>query len=437
LSVAGFPAPLGAVCEVGGDGTSGLEAEVIGFHNNQAILFPLGTLEGVRPGSRVRLCRSTGSLRVGDELLGRVIDGRGRVIDGRPDPVLPARVAVYRAAPPAMERSRITTPLSTGIRVIDGLLTCASGGRIGIFSGSGVGKSVLLGSVARHTAADVNVVALVGERGREVREFLERELGAEGLARSVVVVATNDEPALMRLRAAFVATAVAEYFRDRGNDVLLMMDSVTRVAYAQREIGLAAGEPPATRGYPPSVFALLARLLERSGRSRNGSITGLYAVLVEGDDANEPISDAVRSILDGHLWLSRKLANRGQFPAVDVLASVSRLMPDVVELPHREAAASVRELLAAYDEAEDLISIGAYQNGSNAVVDQAIQMREAVLRFMRQERDERSNLQEARAGLAKLAQARQQMDAARKATLAGRAATGPKPAATQSSDGSA
>lgn len=421
LAVEGFPAPLGALCDVTLDGGTTLEAEVVGFQNRRAILFPLGSLEGIRPGSRVRLKRSSGSIRVGEELLGRVIDGRGRVIDGRPEPVLSARAAVYGRAIPAMQRPRITEPLATGIRAIDGLLTCASGGRVGIFSGSGVGKSVLLGSIARNTAADVNVVALVGERGREVREFLERDLGDEGLRRSIVVVATNDEPALVRLRAAFVATAVAEYFRDRGNDVLLMMDSVTRAAFAQREIGLATGEPPATRGYPPSVFGMLARLLERAGQGSAGSITGLYAVLVEGDDDNEPISDTVKSILDGHIWLSRKLANRGHFPAVDVLASVSRLMPEVVEPAHAQAAASVRELLAAYDEAEDLISIGAYQTGSSRLVDQAMQLREPVLAFLRQRRDESSTLDETRAVLGKLIQARRQIEAKQTATPVARA----------------
>jgi len=307
---------------------------------------------------------------------------------------------------PPLSRPRIDTPLGTGIRVIDSMLSCGKGQRLGIFAGSGVGKSVLMGQMARNSSADVNVIVLVGERGREVKEFIEKDLGPEGIARSVVVVATSDEPSLVRLRAAYVGTAIAEFFRDQGNDVLLMMDSVTRFALAQREIGLAAGEPPATRGYPPSVFALLPRLLERSGRADCGSITGFYTVLVEADDANEPISDAVRGILDGHIMLSRKLAHQAHWPAIDVLSSISRCMPDVSTTEHRQAANSLKQMLAAYQQSEDLITIGAYQNGSNPLVDAAIKLREPVLQFLRQGMGDQVSFESARAGLMKLQQMR-------------------------------
>jgi FliI/YscN family ATPase len=305
-----------------------------------------------------------------------------------------------------LQRHRIDQPLGTGVRAIDGLLTCGRGQRLGIFSGSGVGKSTLLGQMARSTEADVNVVVLIGERGREVREFIERDLGPEGLARSVVVVATGDDPAVLRLRAAFLGTAIAEYFRDTGRDVLLVMDSVTRFALAQREIGLAAGEPPATRGYPPSVFSLLPRLLERSGRTSRGSITGLYTVLVEGDDTNEPIADTVRGTLDGHVLLSRKLAELGHFPAIDVLASVSRLMNVVTTPEHRDAAVSLRQLLAAHRQAEDLISIGAYQTGANALVDAALRLQGPIEQFLHQDWTESSTLVDAIGSLGQLKQLR-------------------------------
>lgn len=402
VSVADFPAPLGSICRITRESGPPVEGDVIGFQDGMTLVLPYGNLTGVRRGNRVSLFQSVPGVRVGERLLGRVIDGRGRFLDNRPAAVLPNRVSLHAERVPPLSRPRIDSPLETGVRAIDGLLTCGKGQRLGIFSGSGVGKSTLLGQMARSSSADVNVVILVGERGREVREFLERDLGPEGLSRSVVVVATSDEPALMRLRAAFSGTAIAEYFRDTGRDVLLMMDSVTRFALAQREIGLAAGEPPATRGYPPSVFAMLPRLLERSGRAARGSITGFYNVLVEADDENEPISDAVRGVLDGHIMLSRKLAQQTHWPAIDVLASISRSMNDIVSSEHRAAADSLKKLLAAYQQSEDLISIGAYQSGSNPTIDLAIRMREPIQEYLQQSASDGGTYSEAVDGLLKL-----------------------------------
>ncbi|HEY3969279.1 MAG TPA: FliI/YscN family ATPase [Planctomycetaceae bacterium] len=409
VSVAGFPAPLGAVCSIARENGAPIRAEVIGFRDDETLLLPYGDLAGIRRGNQVTLVQSAPGIRVGDRLLGRVLDGRGRFVDQLPPPALPHRVGLSSTPVSPLRRPRIDAPLGTGIRVIDAMMTCGKGQRLGIFAGSGVGKSVLMGQMARNSTADVNVVVLVGERGREVREFLDKDLGPEGLARSVVVVATSDEPALIRLRAAYVGTAIAEHFRDSGRDVLLMMDSVTRFALAQREIGLAAGEPPATRGYPPSVFALLPRLLERSGKTDRGSITGFYTVLVEADDANEPISDTVRGILDGHIMLSRKLAHQAHWPAIDVLSSISRSMPDVTTDEHRRNADSLKQLLAAYQETQDLIAIGAYQAGSNPLVDAAIKMRDETLKFVRQGMKERVTFPAAVAGLAQLAGLRNQI----------------------------
>jgi len=403
-AVAGLPAPVGAVVQIERIGNTPVEAEVIGFRDDLALIYPLGEMTGVRHGNRVRLTRTRRLVRVGPELLGRVIDARGRAIDHRPQPLLASRVPLWGASPAATDRPRIDTALSTGVRAIDGLLTCGLGQRIGIFSGSGVGKSVTLGMMARYTSADVTVVGLIGERGREVNDFLERDLGPEGRARSVVIVATSDQPALVRVQAALTATAVAEHFRDSGKNVLLIMDSVTRFALSQREIGLAAGEPPTTRGYPPSVFALLPRLVERAGRTPRGSITAFYSVLVEGDDTNEPVSDTVRGLLDGHVILSRKLASQAHWPAIDVLESISRLFPDIVPAEQRAAAQTIRELLSAYRDHEDLISIGAYRNGANPVVDCAVLMREEIQRFQRQAIEERCSVESARAELLKLAQ---------------------------------
>ncbi len=402
VAVAGFRVPLGATAEIECARGKSVLAEVIGFRDDLTLVAPLGDLEGVRHGSPVRLRRTQNWLRVGPALLGRVINAHGMPIDGRPAPTLLDRASL--CGPPAnpLSRPRITQPLATGIRAIDGLLTCGKGQRMGIFAGAGVGKSVLLGMMARNARADVNVIALIGERGREVNEFLERDLQAAGLARSIVVVATSDEPALVRTRAALVATTIAEYFRDQGADVLLAMDSLTRFALAQREIGLAAGEPPTTRGYPPSVFATLPRLVERAGLSERGSITAFYTVLVEADDPNEPISDTVRSLLDGHTWLSRKLATRGHFPAIDVLESLSRLMSEVSTSEDRASAAAVRELLAVYRDHEDLISIGAYRRGTNRTVDVSMDMLESIHQFLRQAVDDRGTLDEARQAVTRL-----------------------------------
>lgn len=384
-AVTDFPAPVGALVRI--ERESGLPAsgEVIGFRNGMTLVYLSTSAAGVRRGNRVQLVRTKRLLRAGDGLLGRVVDANGRCIDGRPQPTLPDRIRPDRQPPSPMDRPRIRQPLATGVHVIDAMLTCGRGQRLGIFSGSGVGKSVLLGMMARHTEAEVVVVGLIGERGREVNDFLERDLGPEGLKRSVVVVATSNEPALARVHAAFTATAIAEHFRDQGRHVLLLLDSATRFAMAQREIGLAAGEPPATRGYPPSMFALLPKLVERAGQDRHGSITAFYSVLVEGDDETEPVADTMRGLLDGHVWLSRKLASRGHYPAVDVLPSVSRLMNDLAAPEHLAAAATIRRLLAVYEQHEDVLSLGAYRRGSNPEVDLAADMREAIETLFRQE----------------------------------------------------
>lgn len=362
-----------------------LQAEVVGFHDYRLLLMPFGDLEAIGPGCAVVNTGKPLAVNVGYELLGKVLDGLGEPMDGSK---LPHRLASYstNSRPPhPLNRPRVSEPMSVGVRAIDGLLTVGKGQRIGIFAGSGVGKSTLLGMIARNTAADVNVIALIGERGREVIEFIERDLGPEGLARSVVIVATSDQPALVRMKGALIATAIAEYFRDRGADVMFMMDSVTRYATALREVGLTVGEPPATRGFTPSVFARLPQLLERSGTSPQGTITAFYTVLVDGDDMNEPVADAVRGILDGHLVLSRQLANKGHFPAIDVLASVSRVMKDIVPKEQMKAADNVKRLLASYKESEDLINIGAYQSGSNAQIDLSLKYIQSIRDFTRQD----------------------------------------------------
>jgi len=380
-------ASVGEVCELRSDSLR-LPLEVVGFRDGHVLSVPLGDIAGIRPGDRIVSRGAVLSMPAGDAMLGRVVDGLGRPIDGK-GPLGTTQRAPLR--PPALNplaREAVHTPIGTGVRAIDALLTCGRGQRIGLFGGSGVGKSTLLGMMARGTAADVVVLALVGERGREVRSFLEHDLGPRGLERSVVVVSTSDSPSLVRMRAAYGATAIAEYFRDRGKNVLLMMDSVTRFAMAQREVGLAAGEPPTAKGYPPSVFALLPGLLERAGNVRGkGSITAIYSVLVEGDDTNEPIADAVRGILDGHIVLSRDLAARNHYPAIDTLGSISRTMPDVTETPHRQKAGQVREWLATLRDSEDLISVGAYTPGSNPRIDAALERREAIGKFLCQPAD--------------------------------------------------
>jgi flagellum-specific ATP synthase len=399
----GLEAEIGEVCliETGRDHPP-VPAEVVGFRGSSTLLMPLGEMQGIGPGKTVTATGEPLRIPTGDGLLGRMVDGLGRPIDGQGGPrdVTP-RTSVARPPDP-LSRPRITERIGLGVRALDGLVPCGRGQRLGIFAGSGEGKSSLLGMIARATTADVNVIALVGERGREVREFVERDLG-DALERSVVVVATSDEPALVRIQAALTATTIAEHFRDQGRDVMLMMDSVTRFATAQREIGLAIGEPPATRGYTPSVFALLPRLLERAGTSAKGSITGLYTVLVDGDDMNEPVADAVRSILDGHIVLSRHLAHANHYPAIDVLQSVSRLAPEITSPDVQEASREVRRLMAAYRDKEDLISIGAYQPGSDPTVDAAIGRRDDIERFLCQPVSEQSAPEEADRGLLELA----------------------------------
>jgi len=405
----GPAAHVGEICEIHfkRSGSPPILAEVVGFREGTVLMMPLGEMEEIGPGSDVVATGSSLKIRVCEGLLGRVLDGLGRPIDGL-GPIEPEdELLVSRTPPPPLQRRRIREPLAFGVRAMDGPLTCGKGQRIGIFSGSGVGKSTLLGMIARNTDADVNVIALIGERGREVRDFLEKDLGAEGLARSVVVVATSDQVAVARLRGAMAATTIAEYFRDKGRDVMLMMDSVTRVAWAQREIGLAVGEPPTTRGYTPSVLAMLPRLLERSGTAAWGSITGLYTVLVEGDDMNEPVADAVRSILDGHIVLSRDLAHGNHYPAVDVLASVSRLMPDVASAEHLEAAGTLRDILATYRSAEDLINIGAYVDGSNPKIDHAKAHIDSVNAFLKQGISEKAPFAETIAALQSLFEVKQ------------------------------
>ncbi len=360
-------------------------AEVVGFRDNFVLLMPYGELEGINPGAVVRATGSVLQVPAGEQMLGRVLNGLGKPIDDLGQISTDTNRPITARAPHPLKRQRITEQLLTGITAIDLFASCGKGQRLGIFAGSGVGKSVTLGMIARYSSASINVIGLIGERGREVREFIEHELGPEGLKRSVVVAVTSDEPALMKLKGAMTATAIAEYFRDQGHDVMLMLDSVTRVAMAQREIGLAVGEPPATKGYTPSVFAFLPKLLERAGAGERGSITGLYTILVEGDDFNEPISDTVRSILDGHVTLSRRLAQRKQYPAVDVLDSISRVMVNIVPKEHSEVAGDARRLLATFRENEDLINIGAYSRGSSKEIDTAIARTPKINELLRQD----------------------------------------------------
>ena len=407
IEVEGLRLPLGEICHLYPErataGASRITAEVVGFRDERLILMPFAETHGVRPGTAVFPSGRGFSVPVGEELLGRVIDGLARPIDGK-GPLATTRTArITESSPSPIGRRPIRTPLATGVRAIDGLLTTGRGQRVAIMAGSGVGKSTLLGMIARSCEADVNVIALIGERGREVQEFIDRDLGPDGLARSVVVVSTSDQPALQRLKGAWVATAIAEWFRARGLDVTLMMDSVTRFAMAQREIGLTVGEPPVSRGYPPSVFALLPRLLERAGTSERGSITGLYTVLAEGDDLQDPIADTVRSILDGHIVLTRQLAQENHYPAIDVLQSVSRLFSTLASAEHQAAPGLVRDALFPYQQARDLINIGAYVAGSNPQIDRALRLQPHVQRYLRQPPESHAELIESLARLRAIA----------------------------------
>lgn len=384
IEVNDFSVPVGAQCQITTRTNQTIDAEVIGFRENKTIMMPLSENTGLAAGDDVCCVQARPSVPIGPHLLGRIINGQGEPIDGKGPLLCQSRRPVNMKYLTPMDRTRIDTPLGTGVRAMDALLTCGRGQRLGIFSGPGVGKSVLLGTIARHTAADISVISLIGERGREVREFIEKDLGEEGLARSVVVVSTSDEPAPIRVRACFLATTIAEYFRDQGNDILLLMDSITRLAMAQRQIGLAMGEPPATKGYTPSVFSLLPLLVERCGKNQAGSITGFFTVLVEGDDLSEPISDAMRGLLDGHVSLSRDLANRGHYPAIDVLESISRVMTDIVEPEQMQNVNDIKRLIAVYRDIEDLVNIGAYSPGGNAEYDLAVNAYPIINKFLQQ-----------------------------------------------------
>ena len=396
---------IGSLCEVTPlQGGEPIPAEIVGYSNNRALLMPLGELRGLGPGSRIRVKKEQATIRVGESLLGRVLDGMGEPLDQGPPLYLPHEKALYSLPPSPMQRDAITEPLDLGIRAINGLLTCGIGQRMGIMAGSGVGKSVLLGMMAKYAKADINVIALIGERGREVKEFIEQILGEEGLRRSVVVAAPADVSPLMRLQGASYATTIAEYFRDQGKHVLLIMDSLTRYAMAQREIGLSVGEPPATRGYPPSVFAGLPRLLERAGPGRDGTITGIYTVLVDGDDHDEPIADAARSILDGHVVLTRKLATAGHFPSIDVLESVSRVVSRVTSPEQRSAATVLRAAMASRRDVQDLLDVGAYTPGSNPTVDAAMACEDEINAFLRQGIEDPADYQQSWQALAELSE---------------------------------
>ncbi len=400
IEVEGLNASVGELCQIlPAKGQAPMAAEVVGFHEDRVVVMPYGELAGVQAGCEVIASGRLFDTPVGDALLGRVIDGLGRPIDGLGRIQASGRALIQNTPPHPLKRSPIDQVFVTGVRAIDSVLTCGTGQRMGIFSGSGVGKSTLLGMIARYSSADISVIALIGERGREVQEFIQRDLGPEGLKRSVVVVSTSDQPALVRIKGAWVATAIAEYFRDQGKNVNLLMDSVTRFAMAQRELGLAIGEPPALRGYTPSVFALLPKIMERSGTSDRGAITAFYTVLVESDDLNEPITDTARSVLDGHIVLSRDLAAENHYPAIDVLASVSRVMSSVVSEDQRVLAGMLRETLAVYRDARDLINIGAYVGGSNPQIDRAIRLLPGITAFLRQRPEDASSFQDTVSGL--------------------------------------
>lgn len=396
--------PVGSICEVSVFKNQGtVLAEVVGFREGRVLLMPLGEMRGVEPGSAIRLVGEQAGVPVAESLLGRIIDGLGNPMDGKGPLQAETQYPLYAAPLNPMERERILEPVDVGVRAINGLLTLGKGQRIGILAGSGVGKSTLLGMIARHTAADISVIALIGERGRELKDFIERDLGPEGLARSVVVVATSDQPPLVRMRGAYLATAISEFFRDRGRDVILMMDSVTRFAMSSREVGLAIGEPPTSRGYTPSVFGQLPKLLERAGTCMGkGSITGIYTVLVEGDDMNEPIADAVRSIVDGHIILSRDLASQGHYPSIEVMGSISRCMTDVVPKEQVRVAHKFLEVMSTYRRSEDLINIGAYAKGSNPKIDNAITMIDRLNGYLKQPVEEKVSFAESARQLAEI-----------------------------------
>lgn len=390
VEVEGIKAFVGELCTIYNEKNMPIICETVGFKDDDVILMPLGELIGISPGCKVVPEGKPLSVECSDDLFGKVLDGLGRPLEG--EKIQKGELyALDREPPDPLKRRRIKSVLPTGIRAIDGFLTCGEGQRIGIFAGSGVGKSTTLGMISKYAKADVNVIALIGERGREVLDFIEKDLGEEGLKKSIIVCVTSDKPALVRIKGAFTATAIAEYFRDKGKKVILMMDSVTRFAMAQREVGLAIGEPPATKGYTPSVFAMLPRLMERSGMSEKGSITAFYTVLVDGDDFNEPIADAVRGILDGHIVLSRTLAHKNHYPAIDILNSVSRLMPEIADDEHKDASSFARDMLATYKDSEDLISIGAYVKGSNRKIDTAINYNEVLNAYLMQGVDEHSD----------------------------------------------
>jgi len=399
IEVQGIRAFIGELCIIYNENQNPINCEVVGFKEEFVILMPLDELIGIAPGCKVVPKRKPLTVRCSEQMLGHIIDGLGNSLDGEIMSINGEDYPLENEAPDPLKRKRISEIMPTGVRAIDGFLTCGDGQRIGIFAGSGVGKSTTLGMIAREAKADVNVISLIGERGREVLEFIEKDLGPEGMKKSVVVCATSDKPALIRIKGALTATAIAEYFRDKGKKVILMMDSVTRFAMAQREVGLAIGEPPATKGYTPSVFAKLPKLMERSGTSKDGSITAFYTVLVDGDDFNEPIADAVRGILDGHIVLSRDLAHKNHYPAIDILNSISRLMNTVAHDEHKECASMARDLLATYKEAEDLINIGAYVKGTNKKIDKAISYNDGLNKFLCQKVDEKSTFEESQNSL--------------------------------------
>lgn len=421
--------PLGSLCRISSFGGKTSTAEVIGFRQGRTLLMPLTSIGGVARGDRIENTSAAPRIWCSDGLLGRVLDGLGRPIDGKGPLRMSESRRIDSKAPPPLDRDNIRQPISTSIRAIDALHTCGQGQRMGIFAGPGVGKSVLISSIAKNSSADVSVIALIGERGREVREFLHTSLGERGIGRCVVVVSTGDEPALLRVRAAKVACTVAEYFRDRGKHVLLIMDSLTRLCQAQRQIGLAAGEPPATKGFPPSVFSLLPEILERAGKTATGSITGFYSVLVEGDDFNEPIPDAVKGITDGHFWLNRALANRGHYPAIDMTQSISRVRGDVCEKAQLAGARRVLSLIATYEQIEDMVNIGAYVPGANPEFDLAVQSRAKILSFLQQEANAPCKLEDARKQLTDLVTWIDQMEKVLKAQAAQKAM--PRPVAAK------